>query len=246
MRSARRWLSPLAVIALAAAIYVIVVRAADPDRGARAPAAIRPAAPPRPGDPKPAAPREPILPTLSPAERAELAERVRGRDRPGEHAFRAVAERYVDGNLELAQDQAASEGLTLAEVRELTYFGLMVLATQRTSEVEDLIGRPLTGDERGALADLMQHANGEFRKAMRALVARKASEAVRWALIRDTERRYRDDLFRVTSLTDALLDDLLAGNIALPGAPGHDDLATGAPAGTPHDPVTSAARPAHP
>ena len=160
---------------------------------------------------------------------------MRGSTRPGRDAFRAVSERYVDENLELAKRQAAAEGLTLPEVRELTYFGLMVLATQRFEDVEAITGRPLGADQRDALARLMQSSNGEFREAMHALVARGGGEAERGKLIRDTEARYQTELFRISGLDDGMLDDLLAGNVALPGAPARGDQPEGPPIGGPRD-----------
>jgi hypothetical protein len=163
------------------------------------------------------------MPVLSPAWKAQLADQVRGRTHPGEAAFRAVSERYVDENLAFAERQAATEGLTVAEIRELTYFGLFVLATQRTSDVEELTGHPMTADQRDALADLMQSANAEFRTQMRAAVARGADEPERREMIRATEARYQAELFRITGLNAELLDDLLFGNLALPGAPGGDE-----------------------
>jgi hypothetical protein len=184
---------------------------------------------------------EPTMPALSPAWKAQLADQVRGSPRPGEAAFRAVSERYVDDNLAFAERQAATEGLTLPEVRELTYFGLMVLATQRTGEVEELTGHPMTADQRDALADLMQSANGEFQAEMRAAVARGAGEPDRWELIRATEARY--ELFRITGLDAQLLDDLLFGSLALPGAPGHGEPASEAPTGGRRDDPVASERP---
>jgi len=180
---------------------------------------VRPRLPPRPGDAPPPAMDEPILPTATPEQRADIAERARGAARPGMTAFRAFSDLYVDGNLDLARRQAESEGLTLDQVRDLTSFGLMVLATQRVSDVEEIVGRSLTEEQRETLSALMISANGEFKEKLRALVAAGASEAERWKLIRSTQSEYLIDFYAATGMNDDLLDDLLAGNVNLPGAP---------------------------
>jgi len=247
-RRALGWVGGVAAIGIACVVVVIVVNAADPDAPPRkaAPAGARPVRPPGPDDPKPAAAPAPAMPVLSAREKVQLAEQVRGSKQPGRDAFRAVSERYVDENLELATRQAAAEKLTLAEVRELTYFGLMVLATQRFEDVEAMTGRPLGEDQRGALGQLMQSSNSEFRDAMHALVARRGDEAERWKLIRDTAARYQAELFRISGLDEGLLDDLLAGNLALPGAPSRGEPPEGAPAGGPRDEPTTPPRPGRP
>jgi len=243
-----RWIAAAAAIGVACALFAVLVKLGDPEAPPRraAPAGGRPAHPPGPNDPKPAMPPGPKLPALSAREKVQLAEQVRGSKQPGRDAFRAVSERYVDENLELARGQAKAEGITLPEVRELTYFGLMVLATQRFEDVEAVTGRQLNPEQRGALADLMQSANNGFREAMRGLVARGGGEEERWRLIRDTEARYEAELFRLSGLDEMLLDDLLAGNLALPGAPAAGEVPEGPRVGEPRDVPTAPPRPAQP
>jgi len=245
------WLGAVLAIAIAIGLVRLVsddgVRPVAPAAAAAAPAnPVRPVRPPGPNDPKPRRVAEPAMPQLTPEWRAELAVKVQGTARPGETAFRMVSDRYVDDNLAFAERQAAAERLTLPEVRELTYFGLLVLATQRHDDVEALIGRPLTEQQSDELARLMQSSNGEFRDAMRGLVARGAAEAERWALIRSTDARYRSELFRITGLDAALLDDLLAGNLALPGAPAGGEPPAAKPVSGERDESTSAESPRKP
>ncbi|HKA89627.1 MAG TPA: hypothetical protein VKE22_18310 [Haliangiales bacterium] len=207
------------------------------------PATARPRLPPGPDDPHPAPPPEPRMPVPSTEWRNAVAEKVRGTERPGENAFRAFSDLYVDQNLDFARRQAEREGLTLAEVRDLTHFGLLVLATQRVAEVEQLIGRDLAGEERESLASLMRDANDEFKQKMRALVARGASHAERAELIAATEERYRKDFFAITGMNEGLLDDLLAGNILLPGAPAATEPPVGRPPAAPKDDPVAPVRP---
>jgi hypothetical protein len=231
-------------------LVIVLVNALDPEPPKKkAPdspfATTRPSRAPGPNDPKPAAAPLPKLPALSAREKVQLAEQVRGSKQPGRDAFRAVSDRYVDENLDLAKRQAAAEGLSLPEIREVTYFGLLVLATQRFEEVEAITGRPLTEAQRDELAKLMQTSNGDFTKTMRGLVARGASEDERGKLIRDTEARYLGELYRISGLDEPLLDDLLAGNMALPGAPVHG-VPEGPRVGGPRDDGTTPPRPPKP
>ena len=184
------------------------------------PAPVRPLRPPAADDVSPAVADEPALPAPTPAMRAAIEDSARGAARPGLAAFRTFTDQYVDANLDFAEGQAASEGITLREVRELTHLGMLVLATQRVSDLEEMLGKDVSPAEREALAGLMRAANDDFKAKLRDLVARRAGEDERWALIRQTEARYLADFYATTGMTEDLLDDLLAGNMMLPGAPG--------------------------
>jgi len=233
-------------VAIGFALWPTVRPVATPTAAAATPLeprAMKPRKPPGPNDPHPPPVPEPTMPTPSPEWRAALADRVRGTAHPGETAFRALSDLFVDSNIGFANEQAAHEGITLPEVRELTHFGLIVLATQRANEVEELIGRALSDEERERMAALMRSANEGFKQEMRALVARNASETERWELIRATEGRYRRELFTITGLNDELLDDLLAGNVLLPGAPSTTVAPSGPPPEAPRDDVSDPIKP---
>jgi len=252
--SSSGWAGGIAAVVATIVVFVVVTRGDEPTgrpRDDTAPAAIRarPTLPPGPGDTatKAAAVVEPTMPVLTPAWKAEVAEEVRGTARPGHAAFRRVSDLYVDENLALAERQAAAEGLTLSEVRELTYFGLLTMATQRFEDVEEVTGRPLTDADRTALGELMHSSNAEFRTAMRALVKQGGSEAARWELIRATQASYLAQLFARTGLDADRLDELLAGDLALPGAPARNEPPSGEPAvGGRDEAVTPPPRPLTP
>lgn len=195
----------------------------------------RPSRPPGPGEKdRPAPPPEPALPRLGPEERALLLEKVRRDPHPGLAAFRLLSDRYVDDNAAMAAEQAKKEGLTLAEVRELTHFGLLAMATQRVEDLEDIIGHPLDAETRAALSKLLATSDQQFEAQMRELVAKGGGESERWALIRGMESRYLEELERLTGLDEEKLDDLLAGNLGLPGAPAAG-LPAPDPRGVPRD-----------
>ncbi len=182
------------------------------------PASARPSRPPRPDDPRPRV-AEPIMPPLTPAWRRAVTDRVQQAPLPGAQAFRAMSDLYVEHNADLAQAQADAERLTLAEVRELTHLGLMVQATQRIDEVEDVLGRTLDPGARDALTALMRESNQDFQRQLRELVAAGRPEDARWQLIRATEARYLEQYRTITGMQPDQLDALLGGNILLPGAP---------------------------
>ena len=122
-------------------------------------------------------------------------------------------------NQAFADAQAAEEGITVAEVHELTYFGYLVLQTQQWPEIEALTGHPVGTEARERAEQLMHDVNAEFKAAMRKLVADKAPEEARWRLIREVQERYRREYFALTGMNAELLDDLLAGDPSRPGAP---------------------------
>ena len=159
------------------------------------------------------------MPVLTPGWRRATTAQAHAAPRPGALAFRAMSDLYVEHNAAYARAQAEAEGLTLAEVRELTHLGLLVLATQRVPEVEEVLGRDLDDDARTALSGLMRSANDDFKRALRELVAAGASEDARWQLIRATEAGYLERFIAITGLEADQLDALLGGNILLPGAP---------------------------
>lgn len=188
---------------------------ADPSTN---PSSMRPRQPPGPDGKRRAMP-EPRSPQLTPQWRAELTEKVEGLERPGEAAFSAYADRFVDENLDFAQEQARAEGLTLPEVRALTRLGLLVMTTQRIEEVEEVLGRDLPKETEQALGELVYQQNGEFKRQMRELVAKGAPEAERWQLISSADQRFREAFLATSGMSAEQFDDLLAGNLLLPGSP---------------------------
>lgn len=223
-----RWKWPVAAVALlgaaVATLWLWPREPASQPSAARPPSPMypeRPRTPPAPGQqpPRPA-PMPELPPQASEIQAKAYAEaRAAGEARPGEKAFRATVDAFMKYNRAFAEEQANHEGITVAEVSELTYFGFLALQTQRWTEVEEIIGRTLSEDERVAGEDLMQAANTEFKTAIRKLVAEGAPEEARWKLIRDTQERYLREYFALTGMTPETMDDFLAGDIMRTGAP---------------------------
>lgn len=220
MRRSASWI--VLVLAAAGGLALLLWSSRQqPARSASVPRPERPETPPVPGRDAPRPIREPQLPPdRSRIHAAAYAQaKAAGDERPGERAFRATVDAFIAYNKEFAEAQAAKEGLTVAEVHELTYFGFLVLQTQQWSEVQDLIGRELDAHERELGEQLMQESNSEFKAAIRKLTQSGASEPARRQLIADAQERYKKEYFAITGMTPELLDDLLAGDASRPGAP---------------------------
>lgn len=183
---------------------------------------VRPRTPPVQGRDSPPVVDEPTLPADADALRlaAYQAALAREEPRPGEQAFRAMVSAFMDHNHLLAEQQAKAEGLSLDEVEELTFLGLMAQESQRWPEVEELLGGPLDADRRAQAEVMLRELDEGFEQSMRDLVKDGASTEDRWALIHSFEKDYRDRYFELTGMDEDLLDDLLAGDASRKYAPG--------------------------
>ncbi|MFO0576439.1 MAG: hypothetical protein U1A78_20735 [Polyangia bacterium] len=199
---------------------------------------VRPATPPVEGRDVPQPAPEPKLPPdRAQIHSAAYAKAVAaGAERPGEAAFRATIDAFMRHNQAFADAQAAEEGISVAEVHELTYFGYLVLQTQQWPEIEALTGHPVGTEARERAEQLMHDVNAEFKAAMRKLVADKAPDEARWKLIRDVQERYKREYFALTGMNAELLDDLLAGDPSRPGAPSATPIPERLPPAPPPEP----------
>ena len=137
-----------------------------------------------------------------------------GKQNPGAAAFRVTTDAYVDFNMELVKEKAAEEGITVAEVRELTYFGLLVTRTQQWGAIEDILGTELTEEQKTLGDALTQTANQDFKAQMREHVENGATEEERLAFIKQTQEDYFKEYFALTGMTPAQLDQLLGGEFS--------------------------------
>ncbi|XXX78007.1 hypothetical protein WMF30_04440 [Sorangium sp. So ce134] len=133
-----------------------------------------------------------------------------GDERPGEEAFRADAEAFFEHNLEMAEEKAAREGLTLAELQELTTMGALAMHLQRWEAVEQVLGRELSAETRELAEKRIFSASDELKAAIRRQVAAGEPVAARWATIREVEARFLDEYRAITGLSPAQYDALLA------------------------------------
>jgi hypothetical protein len=247
------------VLALGAAVVIGGVVAAT-QLGAGSPSTAAPTSPARaeatastastnPAE-RPRAPAsDPILPALTPEWKAELAAKVKGDPHPGEAAFVLYCDKFVDDNMELAEQQAKAQGVTIAEMRALTRLGLLAMTVGRHVEIEEVIGHELSADAKKALEKMTFDLNSDFKKGLKELVEANAPEADRWELISKADADFRAQLFKLAGLNAAMLDDMLSDNLLLPTSPpGPDGVAANeepqaTPAGT-RDTVIAKSRPA--
>lgn len=132
---------------------------------------------------------------------------------PGALALRAQADDFVEQQADAVRAHMAREGLTLDETRELTYFGILAVQSQDWQRVESLTGAPLSEDARRQTWEAMMARSQEMRRELQEQIARGESEDARWDTIARIEDGYLQDYFRVTGMTPALLDELLAAAV---------------------------------
>src|SRR5258708_7587673 len=63
-----------------------------------------------------------------------------GKDRPGARAFHADTDLFCEYNRKVVEEQARKEGITVAEVKELTFFGFAATRATQPSKVEEVLG----------------------------------------------------------------------------------------------------------
>lgn len=119
-------------------------------------------------------------------------------------------------NPALADEKAAAEGITVEELGELTYLGMLAMRLRQWEAVERQLGHELSPALR-AEADLLVFASSDELKAtIRAQVARGEPEAARWATIRWTEDTFVADYVALVGLDAAGFDALLGESFAEP------------------------------
>lgn len=132
-----------------------------------------------------------------------------GEERPGAMAFHAETDLFCDYNQKAAEDKARQEGITVGEVRELTFFGFAAMRTTQRATISRSLGRPLSAEEARKVEQMMQEESRAFTAALRAEVDRGATEAERWRLIRDWEQKYVQQFQTSLGMTAAQFDKML-------------------------------------
>lgn len=125
---------------------------------------------------------------------------------PGERALRAEAEVFVRLNAAAAEEKAAREGITVDEIGELTYLGLLAMRIRQWDAVEQQLGYPLPPAIRTEADDLVFASSDVLEATIRTHVARGDPPAVRWASIRDSEDAFVEAYVALVGLDPAGLD----------------------------------------
>ncbi|HUH01902.1 MAG TPA: hypothetical protein VML75_07885 [Kofleriaceae bacterium] len=135
---------------------------------------------------------------------------------PGMTAFRAYAQEFTQHNMENVEEVARQEGLTVREIEELTFFGLVAMRTVKWEDVEATLGAPLTDDQKTRASHAMYRHSEGMKDAIREHVARGDPEEDRWNAIMQVEQSYLDEYYGITGMTATQLDELLITAV-LPG-----------------------------
>lgn len=157
---------------------------------------------------------EPIAPPLASGVAAHRTAVQDGHPTPGEAAFRANASAFVDTNRALAETKAAEEGITVDELRELTFLGLLAMRLRQWEAVERRLGRPVPPEVRAEVDALVFGASDAMKAEIRAQVARGATKEERADAIRLGEARFVAEYLALTGLDAAGYDALLGEDYA--------------------------------
>jgi hypothetical protein len=133
-----------------------------------------------------------------------------GEKNPGQKAFRADAKAYFEHNAELAEEKAAREGITLDELEELTYMGLLAMHLRRWDEVAQVAGHELSAEDRRLGDELISSASNELKAKIREQVQKDASADDRWAAIQQMQASFVDKYQAITKISPQNYDLLLS------------------------------------
>jgi len=165
----------------------------------------QPAVRPSVGAPEPVA-----LPTHELGIKAYAKALEAGDENPGEKAFRADAKEFFNYNAKMAEERAAKEGITMEELEELTYMGVLAMHIRRWDVVEQMLGQELSPETRALGDDLIFAASDELKATIRGQVASGASAEERWKVIRAQQASFIEKYRAFTKLSPEKYDTLLA------------------------------------
>jgi hypothetical protein len=133
-----------------------------------------------------------------------------GEKNPGEKAFRADALAFFEFNGDLGEEKAAKEGVTLDELKELTYMGLLAMHVRRWDAVERLTGRELSPEEQVKGDELVFSASNALKAAIREHVAKGDAPEARWETIRKHQASFIEQYKALVKISPEDYDRLLA------------------------------------
>jgi hypothetical protein len=164
----------------------------------------------RPGRERPPARQPEALPTHDVGLRAYQKALRDGDKTPGETAFRAEAKAFFDHNAQIAAEKAAKKGISVGELSELTYLGLLGMYLQRWDQVDQVAKKPLSPEDRGRGEELVVAASDALKATLDADVAKGSDEEARWQTIRTHEAKFLEQYRALTGLSPEEFDRLLA------------------------------------
>jgi hypothetical protein len=133
-----------------------------------------------------------------------------GEKNPGEKAFRADAKAFFEHNADLAEEKAAKEGITVDELGELTYMGLLAMHLRRWDAVEQVAQQELSPEVRKLGDELIASASDDLKAEIRGQVARGDSVDARWEAIRQHQSNFVQKYQAITKISPENYDLLLS------------------------------------
>ncbi len=133
-----------------------------------------------------------------------------GDPNPGEKAFRADALAFFEFNGDLGEEKAAKEGVTLDELKELTYMGLLAMHIRRWDTVGRLTGREMSPEEQVKGDELVFSASNALKAAIREHVAKGDPPEARWETIRKHQASFIEQYKALVKISPEQYDRLLS------------------------------------
>ncbi len=131
-------------------------------------------------------------------------------DHPGARSFRADTEVFCQHNQREVEEQARKEGITVDEVKELTFFGFAAMRATQPGKVAEVLGRPLSSEETAKLGRILDEENRAFQQVLHQEVDQGVSLEQRWETIRSFERTFVGRFEQSLGMTPAQFDQMLA------------------------------------
>jgi hypothetical protein len=159
----------------------------------------------RPRAPEPEAPKSHEIGIRVYAEAVKAGEK-----NPGEKAFRADSKAFFEHNAQLAEERAEKEGITLDELDELTYLGLLAMHLRRWDDAAQVAEHEISPEDRQRADELIFSSSNEMKAAIREHVKKGDSPEVRWATIRKLQTSFIEKYQAITKMSPQNFDLFLS------------------------------------
>lgn len=133
-----------------------------------------------------------------------------GEKKPGEKAFRADSKAFFEHNAQLAEERAAQEGISLDELDELTYMGLLAMHLRRWDDAAQVAEHEISPEDRRRGDELIFSSSNEMKVAIREHVKKGDSPEVRWATIRKLQTSFIEKYQALTKMSAENFDLFLS------------------------------------
>jgi hypothetical protein len=133
-----------------------------------------------------------------------------GEKNPGEKAFRADSKAFFELNAQLAEERAAKEGISVDELDELTYLGLLAMHLRRWDDAAQVAEHEISPEDRQRGDELIFSASNELKAAIREHVKNGDPPEARRATIRKLEASFIEKYQALTKMSPQNFDLFLS------------------------------------